>query len=99
MLCSNFFRGGVELPRSAVVAKAFPQTQYFNLARGGETVDIGKHRNEPREVVARSRDLRLLEHDLADPHAIRILRLTPRQVAGVFSVPGEKTSTQRLLLR
>ena len=93
----DFLRGGVQLPRTAIVAEAFPQPQHLSLVGRGERVHIRKRRDEAFEVVADRGDLRLLQHDLADPDAVRIARLPPGQVAGVIGVPGEQTATQPLL--
>ena len=95
----NFLGCGVQLPSAAIVAKSFPQPQNFGLIGGRQRVDIGKRASEAIEVIAYRRHLRLLQHDLAEPHAIRIARPAPGQIALMRGVPSQKPATQRLSLR
>ena len=99
MFGDDLLRGRVKLPRTAVVAEAFPQSQHLLLVGRRQPRDVRKRADEPREIVAHRRHLRLLQHDLADPHAIRIARAPPGQIAGMLRVPGQQSAAQRLLLR
>ena len=43
----DFFARRVQLPRAAVVAETFPQSQHLLFVGGGERVNVGKRRDEP----------------------------------------------------
>src|SRR5262249_10573638 len=96
---NDLFGGRMKLPRAAVVAQAFPETQHFGFFGGSKFVDGRKRGHEPLEVIAHRGDLRLLQHDLADPYAVRVARFTPRQIAGMIGVPRKQPAAKRLLLR
>jgi hypothetical protein len=98
MLGRNFLRGRVQLPRSAVVSEPLPQPQHLGFLGGREPMYVRERLRKPREVVANRGHLRLLQHDLADPHPIRIARLSPRKIARVLGIPRQQSTTQRLLL-
>ena len=53
----------------------------------------GKAREETLEVRNHRLDLRLLQHHLAEPHAIGRAIITPRQIARI----GAKPNQQRIL--
>src|SRR4029077_7346415 len=87
-------RAGMEIARPRVVAQTLPGMQHVVELRQGERFDIGPALEEAREVRTDGRDRGLLQHDLAEPHAIRIGRLArqraPRQAAAMPVVPGEQ---------
>ena len=90
-------------PREAAVrggsSRALPTAAALPFHRRPRALRTsGKRCDEALEVVADRGHLRLLQHDLADPDAVRIARLAPGQIAGVFGVPGQQPAAERLLL-
>src|SRR5690606_3218524 len=63
----DYLRRAVKLPRSAIVAETFPKPENLLLVRVGECRDGRQGSQETLEIRDDSRDLRLLEHDLAQP--------------------------------
>lgn len=83
----DLLRGGVEISRAGVVAEALPDGEHFGLGRGGERGEIGKA-SEPLFVERDDgRDLRLLEHKLGDHDRVRVVRLSPREIAPMLREP------------
>ena len=89
---------GVQAASAAVVAQALPQAQHLLLVGGRKRLDCRKRRDETLEIRLHCRNGRLLQHHLADPHAIGIARPPPRQVAGVLAVPREQPPAKRCAL-
>ena len=48
---NNFLGRRMQLPRTAIVAKSFPQPQHVGFIRGRQRMDIGERANEAIEVV------------------------------------------------
>src|SRR5436305_1489399 len=71
----------VQVPRPAVVAQPFPELQHVLLVGGGEVGQRWKGCQEALEVWDDRDNGRLLEHDLADPDAVRVTVLAPGQGA------------------
>src|SRR5688572_16384428 len=67
MFIYNHMRGMMHLPRPAVIAESLPEPQYFLFIGRGKSGHRGKPREKPLVIGNYRRDLRLLEHDLADP--------------------------------
>src|SRR5262249_36658628 len=64
--------------------------------RGGERLHVGEAREEAQVVGNHGRHLRLLQHDLRDPHAVgRALALPGQVVPAVRGVPGEELGGER----
>ena len=85
----------VQVACSAVVAKPTPEGQHLVELRIGQR----HHRRKPRQealVVTQDRaDLRLLQHDLRQPNAVRVARLLPRQVVPALrALPGHEAIRQ-----
>jgi len=78
---------GVELASTPIVTQPLPQAEHLPLVGCGKGMHVGQCADEPREILADRRHLRLLQHDLADPHAIGIAGAPPGQIAGVRAVP------------
>ena len=76
--------------RAPVVAQAAPQREHASIGARGERAHVGKRREEAHVVRQHRRDLRLLQHDLGQPDAIRIARVLPREiVAAVRALPRD----------
>ena len=88
-------RGGVQRPRTTVVAETGPLPQDVLLRR----LRQGRHRGEAPEEAhpALGDDLHagLLEHHLADPDAVGIARPPPWQVPRRLAIPGEQVHVER----
>ena len=87
-------RAFVQVARPRVVAEALPGVEDGIEIGGGELPHGRPARQEVAEVGADGHDRGLLQHDLAEPHAIGIGALarpgTPGQGAGVAVVPGKQ---------
>ena len=80
MQIAHTLRGAVQVAGAGVIAEAGPEVQHFVDGRVGQRHDVRKARNETLEVRDHRRDLRLLQHDLRHPHAVRRTVALPRQV-------------------
>ena len=78
MRCRQRPGGTVQVAGAAVVAKPLPEEQHILLGSRGQVRHAGKRAHETLEVGDYGRDLRLLQHDLADPDAIRVAVAAPR---------------------
>ena len=85
---------GKEIARARVVAEALPGMQHLVERSRGKRAQVGPAREERARNRPDGRDGGLLQHDLAEPDAVRIGPLAwpraPRQVAAVPVVPGEE---------
>ena len=90
MVGDDYFCRSVQLPRTAIVAEPLPESEHIVLGRRGQ----GRHGGKPLQKATIKIDdplhLRLLEHDLAHPHAIRILRPAPGQIPPRAAIPGQE---------
>ncbi len=84
----------MELPRAAVIAEALPEPQHLGLGRGCQRGDRRQGLRESLEVRNDRGDLRLLEHDFAQPDVVGVASAPPGEVAGVTGVPGEQTAAE-----
>ena len=71
VLGDHTLRRGVQMMRAAVIAQATPQREHAIDRRGGERAHIGERLDEAQEVRDHRRHLRLLQHDLRQPDAVR----------------------------
>ena len=91
MSVADLLRGAVQVARPRVVTESGPKVQHRVDGRRRERRDIRKAQYEALEVRDGRRDLRLLQHDLRDPHPVRAARSLPRQiVAPAAQVPGDE---------
>ena len=82
-------RRALQVAGARVVAEPGPQVQHFVERRRRELAHVGKARDEALVVAGDRSDLRLLQHDLGDPDAVRRAVALPRQVlAPVAFVPA-----------
>ncbi len=94
MLADDLPRGRVQVPRAAVIAEPFPQPQDVVLVGGGQGGQRGKASQEPLEIWDDGRHRRLLQHDLADPDAVRVARSAPGKIAIVHGGPAQQLAAQ-----
>jgi hypothetical protein len=87
---------GVQVMRAPVIAEAAPVREHGVDRGAGQCGDIGERIDKAQVVRRHRRDLRLLQHDLGEPDAIRIARVLPRQiVTAVRALPGDDASSER----
>src|SRR5208337_1170263 len=87
---SNLLRAPMQHARSPIVAQAAPGGQHGLFRSRGERLDIGKTCKEYPVVFEHCGHARLLQHDFAEPDAVRISRHAPGKVAAMLVVPAEK---------
>ena len=73
--------GFMKVAGAAVVAEAFPEAQDFLLVGGSQVGDCGKHVQKTFEKRDDGGNLRLLQHDLANPDAVGIAVTPPWEIA------------------
>jgi hypothetical protein len=87
-------RAGMQVAGARVIAEALPELKYLVERCRGERQHIGPACHESVEIWRHSRYRRLLQHDFAEPHAVRVGSDAgggaPRQRAAVAVVPEEK---------
>ena len=94
MVLYDPLRRSVQIASAAVIAKARPEAQNFARLSGGKSQQSGKAVEKTAKVGNDGGHGRLLEHDFADPNAIRIARVTPGKIAGIFVEPAQQAATQ-----
>ena len=72
-------RAAVQVAGAAVVAEAAPEREHLVERRRGQARHVGKALEKARVVGQHRGHLRLLQHDLGQPDAVRIARVLPRQ--------------------
>ncbi len=90
MVADDGPRGRMQVHRAAIVPQALPDLENRLVGCLGEGLDGREPREKPLVVRDDRGNLRLLEHDLADPDAVRIGRSPPRQVAAGPAEPREQ---------
>lgn len=83
-------RGLAEVADAGVVAQTFPSLEERLIRGGGEGGDVREGGKESGEVGADRLDLRLLEHDFADPDGVGVGMAAPRHGSLARAVPREK---------
>ena len=87
-------RAGVQIAGARVIAEPLPFMQHFVECRRGERRNIRPARHKSGKIGCDGRHRRLLQHDFAEPDAVRVAepagRRPPRQIAAVTIVPGEQ---------
>ena len=88
-------RGGMQMVRAAVVAEPRPMLEHAVDRCGSKRADIRKARDEALVVRQHGSDLRLLQHHLGQPDAVRIARVLPGQaMAAVLVLPGDEPRSE-----
>ena len=85
----------LQVARAGIVAEALPKLEDSAFLCGGERLHIRERLHKPVVIADDGFDARLLEHDLRDPHAVRLAAAPPGQVARVFPVPRQQAHGQR----
>nr|AAO59965.1 GreA [uncultured bacterium] len=99
MLHHHRLRTAVQVARAAVVAQAAPEREHVVQRRRGQRLHVGKTLQEPGVVVDHGDHLRLLQHHLGQPHAVRVLCALPGQpVAAMLPLPAHHAAGQALQL-
>ena len=80
----------MEIAGARIVAEPFPRFEHFLLVRRGERLRRRKTLQKADVIVLDRLDARLLEHDLGDPHFVRIVRAPPGKRAFANAVPLQK---------
>ncbi len=91
----HLLRAAVQVARPAVVAQPAPQAEHLVLRRRGQRGDVREAGQEALVVAQHGRHLRLLQHDLRQPDAVRIAGALPGQVvAPVAALPGDQLAME-----
>ena len=101
VLAGNLLRAAVQISRARVIAQATPQPQHLVQVSGGQCQHIRKALQEAGVIVQHRAHLRLLQHDLGQPNAVRVAGVLPGQrAAAMLLLPdhqiGRKTRHQRM---
>jgi len=99
MLVAHALCGPVQVTRAGVVPEPRPQVQHLIEPGVGERADVREARHEALVVRDDGRDLRLLQHDLRDPHPVgAALELPGQVVAPGLGMPVEQRGCERGVL-
>ena len=90
MLGDDQLRSTVQIASTRVITEPGPQVEHFVDRCRSERVNIGEPLHEALVVPDYGRDLRLLQHDLRHPHAIRGRILLPRQMLASRAIEPRK---------
>ena len=94
MIAQHRDRASVQVPRPRIIAEPGPHPQHLVERGAAERRDIGPARQEFLEIGPDGFDAGLLQHDLRQPHAVRIgplaRRRPPRQPAAMPVVPRQQ---------
>jgi hypothetical protein len=85
----------MQMCRPTIVPEPLPRLSDAMWSRPREGVDGGKPSDELHIEVDDAGDLRLLQHELGDEHAIRITRSSPWQIPTDRSKPLEQAALER----
>ena len=77
----------VEIAGAGVVPEAFPEAKDFFLRGVSKGADGGKTFQPAAVVIQDGDNLRLLQHELADHHRVRVAGMPPGKVASVLGEP------------
>jgi hypothetical protein len=73
-----------------IVAQAGPEPQQFLSVGPSQVFDGGEGFQKAKVVWNDSLHLSLLQHDFRNPHSIRILRPSPREITLLDRIPGQE---------
>ena len=90
ILFHNRFRRLVQVPGAGIVPQPFPAFEHVLLRRARQGKHVREAINEAGVVPRHRFGAGLLEHDLADPDAIGVLRAPEGQHALVRIIPGKQ---------
>ena len=91
----HILRAAMQIACATVIAQAAPQGQDIIQRRGGQGLHIREALQEALEIAQHRADLGLLQHDLRQPHAVRVTHALPWQVvAPLLALPGHEPIRQ-----
>ena len=91
VLAGNLLRTFVEIPRPGVITQPGPVLDYRIDRRSGQRRDTRKTVEKAPVIRDHRGNLRLLQHDLGKPDAVRVARVLPGQVvAAGHLLPGDQ---------
>jgi len=96
MFLHNSNRRRAQISRARIIAESLPGMKDVILRSRGKSSDGGKPPQPFIIIRNHSDDLGLLKHDLGYEDGVRIGGATPREIAAVFSVPGQKGAAERV---
>ena len=77
----------VQVSGTAIVSQSLPQLQHLILIGGSQRADGGVAFRKTEIVFHALHDARLLENDLRQPNAVRVVGFAPRQGAMILAIP------------
>jgi hypothetical protein len=95
VLLHDLFSALVQTARSPIVAQAAPCGEYCILRLRGERFNTWKTFEEIPVVFEDSGHTRLLQHNFAEPDAVGIASLAPREIAAIPVVPAKERPAKR----
>ena len=90
MFFDDDLRGAMQVAAARVIAEAAPVREHLLFGRGGECGDGRERCDEALVIGDDGGDLRLLQHDLGQPHTVGIRALPGQVVAAVRALPGDQ---------
>ena len=88
-------RSAVQIAHPGIVAQPLPELHIHALVRRSKRRNIRQRLHPAVKIAAHSLDARLLQHDLAHPHAVRRGPAAPRQIAVALIIPCEQRGSKR----
>ena len=89
-------RGLMQVASAGVVAEAAPVGEYLVFRCGSQHCNVRKCGNKAQVVGNDGGDLRLLQHNFGQPHAVSILPLPGQVVATVLFLPANEALGKRM---
>ena len=80
----------LRLARAVIVPQPLPELEQLRLRQRRESEHVRRGREKARIIPAHGLDARLLQHDLREPHVVRLAVGAPRQRARAAPVPAEQ---------
>ena len=77
----------MKMARAGVIAQPLPHPHHLVLGCLGQSLHRGKTLHETQEIVIPLSHARLLQYHFRNPYPIRIVRISPRQIAPVLFIP------------
>src|ERR1700685_3518698 len=94
MLLHDLERALMQHARAAVVAEAAPGGEHDILGGGGQCFDSWETIDEDSVVVEYGRNAGLLQHDFAEPDAVRVARFAPGEITAMTVIPAEQAAAE-----
>ena len=94
VLADEELRGAMQVAGARIVAETFPQFQDAIVRCAGKRLDGGESAEPTGVVGADGVDACLLEHDFADPDAVRVAGGAPGKLAVMTTVPARQVAVE-----